>query len=606
MLKSARARENDGASAPGRLERAEEALRGGLDWLSARPLRGAVALVLMCLCFYLPGFTTMPPTDRDESRYVQATKQMLESGDFIDIRFQDQPRYKKPIAIYWLQSASVSLTGHDRAALWAYRIPSLFGAILAVLATWWAMRPLFGRQTALLGAALFGAGLTLSLEAHIAKSDGALIAAIALSQGALARIYLLRRAREDMVGIAAVFWIALGVGVLIKGPIAPAVAALTIATILILDRQRDWLSRLHAAWGLPLVLLIISPWFIAIGILSEGEFFRLALGEDFAAKLGSGQENHWGPPGYYFLLFWWTFWPAALIATGGCALWLWRNRHQRRALFLLAWIVPFWLVLEAVPTKLPHYVLPLYPAVAMAAAWVLREQVMSGSLPLRTYKQGAVLWMIVGLAQVGVFAAALWLFEVPPTAVSVFLAGLFALTVPLVVACAWRARFHAAIALALISAGALYAGVYSQILPRLEPVWVSEKIDRAAQALAECTSGPVMLSGYNEPSAVFRLGTLTEMARGAQAGEWFTSAPGRLAVVSDRQRSAFIEAASRQGQPTPAPAACFSGFNINGGRVLHIELFVSGPPDQTRRCEVPSAYRCGEGPEPRWVRLLGR
>ncbi len=56
---------------------------------------------------FLPGFFTIPPIDRDEVRFAQATKQMVESGDFVDIRFQDDVRYKKPVGIYWMQAAAL-------------------------------------------------------------------------------------------------------------------------------------------------------------------------------------------------------------------------------------------------------------------------------------------------------------------------------------------------------------------------------------------------------------------------------------------------------------------------------------------------------------------
>ena len=92
-------------------------------------------LVLAAALFFLPGITSLPPTDRDEARYIQATKQMLETGNYVDIRFQQEPRYKKPIGIYWLQVASRSVfSGADSRAVWPYRIPSFLGALAGVAA----------------------------------------------------------------------------------------------------------------------------------------------------------------------------------------------------------------------------------------------------------------------------------------------------------------------------------------------------------------------------------------------------------------------------------------------------------------------------------------
>ena len=77
--------------------------------LSPRPATSARSrfLLLCALLLFLPGFFTIPPVDRDEARFAQATKQMVESGDYVDIRFQEDVRYKKPVGIYWLQSAAV-------------------------------------------------------------------------------------------------------------------------------------------------------------------------------------------------------------------------------------------------------------------------------------------------------------------------------------------------------------------------------------------------------------------------------------------------------------------------------------------------------------------
>jgi len=91
-----------------------------------------VFAALVALCAGLPGVFALPPLDRDESRFVQATTQMFEQGDFINISFQDQPRHKKPIGIHWMQAASVQIASDPAAReVWAYRIPSLLGAMLA-------------------------------------------------------------------------------------------------------------------------------------------------------------------------------------------------------------------------------------------------------------------------------------------------------------------------------------------------------------------------------------------------------------------------------------------------------------------------------------------
>src|SRR5215475_15761710 len=91
-------------------------------------------LIGLCLLLYLPGIASIPPLDRDEARFAQASRQMLETGDFLRIRFQDEARNKKPAGIYWLQAASVSAFSTAASdAIWPYRLPSLIGAMAAAL-----------------------------------------------------------------------------------------------------------------------------------------------------------------------------------------------------------------------------------------------------------------------------------------------------------------------------------------------------------------------------------------------------------------------------------------------------------------------------------------
>src|SRR5437588_1985159 len=166
-----------------------------IDSLPASHAR-AVAFLLVCgLLLFLPGFFNIPPIDRDEARFAQATKQMVETGDFVDIRFQDDVRYKKPVGIYWLQSAAIetaSTLGIPRAQLriWVYRIPSLIGAIGAVLLTYWAGLAFVTRRGAILAGLMMASCVLLGAEARLAKTDAMLLLSVVAAMGAMARVYL--------------------------------------------------------------------------------------------------------------------------------------------------------------------------------------------------------------------------------------------------------------------------------------------------------------------------------------------------------------------------------------------------------------------------------
>src|SRR2546430_2226660 len=118
-------------------------LRTIVDFAVGSHGRAVAVLLVVALLGFLPGFFSVPPIDRDEARFAQATKQMVESGEYVDIRFQDEVRYKKPVGIYWLQARVVKTASalgfpHALTTIWLYRIPSLIGATTAVLLTYWA------------------------------------------------------------------------------------------------------------------------------------------------------------------------------------------------------------------------------------------------------------------------------------------------------------------------------------------------------------------------------------------------------------------------------------------------------------------------------------
>jgi hypothetical protein len=115
-------------------------------WLTRLARRCYGVLALVCVLLWLPGVLSLPALDRDESRFAESSRQMLDSGNYVDIRFGQVPRYKKPVGIYWLQAATTAAAGlGDYSHIWTYRLPSLLGATLAVWLTFWC-GSLFGAE----------------------------------------------------------------------------------------------------------------------------------------------------------------------------------------------------------------------------------------------------------------------------------------------------------------------------------------------------------------------------------------------------------------------------------------------------------------------------
>jgi 4-amino-4-deoxy-L-arabinose transferase-like glycosyltransferase len=334
-----------------------------LGWLTLSHGRAAAALIALSLVLFTPGLFSLQPMDRDEPRFAQATKQMLETRDFVDIRFQDDARHKKPVGIYWFQAAAVSgaqALGVPDAlrTIGLYRLPSWLAAIGSVLLVYWGALAFLSRRGAFVAAALMAATVLIGVEARLAKTDATLLFTCLVSFGVLARLWFAAVSPQTAPPISRLhvwaFWLAMGLGVLIKGPITPMIVFVPALALSLRERSGRWLLPLKPWLGLAIVALIIAPWLTAIAIKTGGSFFADSVGKDMLGKVGQGQERHWGPPGLYATLFWATAWPLSVFMALAFRF-TWKERRDDAVAFLLAWIIPCWIIFEAVQTKLPHY-----------------------------------------------------------------------------------------------------------------------------------------------------------------------------------------------------------------------------------------------------------
>jgi 4-amino-4-deoxy-L-arabinose transferase-like glycosyltransferase len=553
-------------------------LSGVLDFAVGTHTRALVLLIGFCLIAFLPGFFQIPPVDRDEARFAQATKQMVESGEYVDIRFQDEVRYKKPVGIYWLQAAVVK-TGEAvgipgaRTTIWLYRIPSLIGATGAVLLTYWAALAFVTRRAALLAALMMASSILLGVEARLAKTDAMLLLTSVAAMGAMARIYLAtRRAPEIVLGwrMPAILWTAIAGGVLLKGPLILMFIVLTALVLSIADRSWRWIGNLRPFTGLAWMILLVLPWFIAIVLKSGDDFFVKAVGDDMLSKITSGQEAHGAPPGYYLLLFWVTFWPGCVLA-GLAAPMVWKARREPGARFLLAWLVPSWIVFEIVMTKLPHYVLPLYPAIAILIAGILEP---GGLSKTRWMVHGTAGWfvfpVVIAIATVVGFIAIggdpgiiAW-----PFAAAAVVFGLFA----------WRLYevdgAERALLRGMVASVFIAITVYAIMFPLLPSLFPSKLI--ADEIRASGCKEPQVVStfAYQEPSLVFMMGTGTRFTDGAGAAEFLNNGACHFALIDPRSERAFVARANAIGLRY-ALNQRLNGFNISIGKPVNLAVFRS-------------------------------
>lgn len=541
-------------------------------------MRHYALLIVVCLFAFLPGIASLPPIDRDEPRFAQASKQMVQSGDLIDIRFQDESRYKKPAGIYWLQAAAAGiLGGGDNPPLWVFRLVSVLAGIVAVCATYATGRRMFGPDAGLVAALALAGIFGLAFEARIAKTDATLLATAVLAQGALGRIYLTSWRGETSPRSAFwLFWIAEGASILVKGPIVPALSLLTIAALAIADRDRRWLRNLKPLAGLAIVALIAAPWIAAISAKAGWAFWRESVGNDMLGKVAGGQESHGFPPGYYVLTFSLMLWPFGALALDGGFAMLRRFRADPRLKFLVAWYLPWWIVCEILPTKLPHYLLPAYPALLLLMGWWLGGGKDTAQTAPRWWQHWLVVLARLGVAVVTIGLAALAI------GLPLYFGDFSAWGIPAAMAflgAGWLGTGFSAALPPLRRVGAMtlcsLVGIgllATKVLPAIDPIWPSRAIVEAFRAVAPCSDSRIVAAGYAEPSLVFLTTADTLLTDGPGAAARLTERRCDIAAVERSQDAGFL-AAFEKAKLQPLAVGKVDGFNYSNGKPVSVTLY---------------------------------
>lgn len=550
--------------------------QSSLQWAS-QGWRGPLFAALLALLAGLPGVFAMPPLDRDEARFAQATAQMLETGDLVVIRFQDEPRFKKPVGIHWLQAASVSMFSavEDR-EIWAYRLPSLLGAMLAAAACAWGAAAFFGAPAGLMAGAMLGSTLLLSTEAFIAKTDAVLCGSVVLMMAALARIYGAARGGSPVSWrTRLLFWLGLSAALLVKGPVGLMVVALTSLALIAWDRKIDWLKGLGLSWGPILLVGLVGPWAWAVTVATDGAFWSTALMSDLAPKLAGGHESHGAPPGYHLLGLSFLAFPMTLLIPGALVLG-WVKRREPGVRFALCWLIPAWIAFELTPTKLVHYTLPTYGALAWLAAAALRD----GIGPAARWT-GAVLAALSGLILAGLCFYLVSEFGGNADVTAAAAAGGLLAAAGLVggfmlVSQAPKGAMVAAMGLAILGHAALAAG----LVPGLAPLWSSARVARIMESerllpRQGMAAAPVAVAGYAEPSLVFALGTPTSLKDGAEAAQAIGAF--RPAVVDASEEAAFRAELNARGLQVRQVREV-RGLNYSNGDRTHLRIYMNAAP----------------------------
>jgi 4-amino-4-deoxy-L-arabinose transferase-like glycosyltransferase len=463
-------------------------------------LREPLAIAALALVLNLAGNGSVSLWDRDEPRYAVCVREMRQRNDWVFPTYNGAPRYHKPILIYWLMRLGVAIGGDNPFGM---RLVSGFAGAGTCVLVWALGRRMFGPPVGRLAALVLATAPIMLIESKLATTDATLAFWFVGGQFCLWEL-----SQRPSRRVAAVFWLLLALGILTKGPV-PAVlfAAAGLVSWCCGGPGACW-KRLEWRRGLLLLSVVTLPWFLAIGILSRGEFYRVAVGYHIIQRVTSGIEEHGGFPGYYVALSLLTFYPwSALVppALFGA----WSRRAGNPALgFLLGWIFGPLLFLELVQTKLIHYYLPAYPACALLVAWLVVTMVRE-EVALRRWALGRLglgLLNSIGICTVVALVAAACVVNAPVRWACLVAAIVLAVGTLSAVLRLYRGATDRGVAGLIATWAVLGLLIGTWLVPALEPYRMARRVgQRLALISARLGLEPVLLT-FQEPSTIYAYG----------------------------------------------------------------------------------------------------
>ncbi len=287
--------------------------------------------------------------DAAETTYGEFIKQIRLTGDWITMHYNGQVMFDKPPLFFWLASLATYVFGFNEFAI---RFWAALCGVLTVVTTFYLGKSFYNRRTGFLSAIIAMTSFQFLIQSRIAEIDILLTLLISLT-------FLCFWHHRYLA-----MYVCMALGMITKGLIGAALPGFAIFLFLLFRRELKHLKEMRIPFGIALILLIAGPWYAAEWFLHGTEFTQFILGFLFLSRFQGVVSGHPGPWYYYFLALllgfapWSHFLPYSLLRT-------WKNRLNKPELLTLCYIIPVFIVFSIAKTKLPNYMLPIYPFLAI-------------------------------------------------------------------------------------------------------------------------------------------------------------------------------------------------------------------------------------------------
>ena len=329
-------------------------------------------LLILCaaaVCMFFAGLGRLPLTEPDEGRNAEKAREMLDSGDWITPHYDTLTCLDKPALFFWLVAASFRVFGLSE---WAARFPSALIALATSLLVWFLAQRMFDNRTGLRAGLIWVTSPLVIIFARTVIFDMPLTFFVTL---AMASYWLAQAEDFKHPWWDAVFFAAMGIAAITKGPVGFLLPLLSVSAYLALRGRLRELSKLRWELGVPVFLASALPWFVAVSVRNP-DFPKYAFWQESLLRFATGQAHRSGWPLYYVPVFLAGFlpWSFFLLFAAWNRLRAWRElgrENHRPQLFLLAWVAVIFVFFSISRSKLPGYFLPatIPLSILMAQVW---------------------------------------------------------------------------------------------------------------------------------------------------------------------------------------------------------------------------------------------
>jgi 4-amino-4-deoxy-L-arabinose transferase-like glycosyltransferase len=537
-------------------------------WLTAI----LISFVVMVVYLFAASRSTL--WDRDEPRFTRATVEMLESGKYLVPTFNGQMWADKPILFYWMMSLPVRLLGPTE---FACRFFAGLGTAISCLLTFFIALRLFNPRTALMAMVILASTLMMLGVGSLATIDAVLLP---INLAVLA-IFVQACFSGFTIFNITLMAIALGAAMLAKGPMGLSPVVVMVAAAWLLRKIKPGALRYIWLVGIAAVLgtFIFCAWAIPANNATGGDFLKVFIGRHILTRAIKPMENHGGQfllylP-YYLPIVIFGFFPWTLHLPGTVSAIIGKRIGSPYArAILIAWIVPVFIIMSLAATKLPHYIVFIWPALAIAvAAAIDAENKNIFTVQDRKWLRGGV-WFF-GSVAVGAAIALLIaprFLQAPELWLpALTCAAILIATIIFAVRHQLAERFHKSALVVLTGMILLYISYLFGFLPAFEQLKISPPI---AKAVREKTPPqmPVAMYKYAEPSLNFYIGRQIEELRSANAVVEWAKQPLNGVLIIPKDRLTDIEKTS--GPLALEQIASKKGFNYSKGKTLEVLALV--------------------------------